>query len=76
VEITEMTNDRSDKAIEDLCVSYSAYVRAITEKNDQAMIAWAICLITDQERTGVTMIPMERLRNSIKLRNEIAKEIY
>jgi hypothetical protein len=67
VEITDMT-DRSDKAIEDLCVSYSAYVRAIVEKNDQAMIAWALCLITDQENTGVTMIPMERLRNSIRLR--------
>jgi hypothetical protein len=71
-----MTNDRSNKAIEDLCTSYSAYVRAITEKNDQAMIAWAICLITDQENTGVTMVPMDRLRNTIKLREAIVADMY
>ena len=71
-----MTNDRSDKAIEDLCISYSAYMRAIIEKNDQAMVAWAICLITDQERTGVTMVPMHRLQGTIKLQQELAKEMY
>jgi hypothetical protein len=68
--------DRSNKAIEDLCISYSAYIRAIGEKNEQATTAWAICLIADQELTGVTMIPMNRLRSTIELRKELAKEIY
>ena len=71
-----MSNDRSNKAIEDLCTSYSAYMRAITDQNDQAMVAWALCLITDQENTGVTMIPMDRLHSCIKLRREIEQEIY
>ncbi len=68
--------DRSDNAIQELCISYSAYMRAISEQNDKAIVTWAICLIADQERTGVTMVPVDRLRNTIKLRTAILADLY
>lgn len=71
-----MAHDRSNKAIEELCISYSAYMRAISEQNNHAIITWAICLISDQKNTGVTMVPMDLLQNTIQLRKELVKEIY
>ena len=68
--------NRSNKAIEDLCTSYSAFMAAVRENNDQAIAAWAICLITDQTETGVEMIPMERLRASLALRKSIVADMY
>ena len=58
-------NDRSDQNIKDLVISYSAYMTAIKERKDYAIVAWARCLLDDQERTGVEMIGTERLRESI-----------
>ena len=69
-------HNRSNKAIEDLCTSYSAYVAAIRENNDQAIAAWAICLISDQTETGVEMVPTERLRATLAIRQSIVKEMY
>jgi len=59
-------NDRSNEAISDLVISYSAYMSAIKERKDYAIVTWARCLLDDQERTGVVMIGAERLRESIK----------
>lgn len=71
-----MANNRNNKAIEDLCTSYSAYMAAIREQRDQAITAWAICLLADQKNTGVIMIPMDRLYGTIELRKELVKEMY
>ena len=59
-------NDHSDQNIKDLVISYSAYMTAIKERKDYAIVTWARCLLDDQERTGVEMIGTERLRESIK----------
>ena len=69
-------NDRSDDAIKDLCTSYSAYVRAITGNDNNSIIAWSICLMGDQKRTGVSMVPMSRLEDTLKIRDDLTKEIY
>jgi hypothetical protein len=58
--------DRSNEAIKDLVISYSAYMSAIKERKDYAIVTWARCLLDDQERTGVEMIGTQRLRESIK----------
>ena len=60
-------NDRSDEAISDLVISYSAYMSAIKERKDYAIVTWARCLLDDQERTGVEMIGSARLRSDISL---------
>ena len=59
-------NDRSDQNIKDLVISYSAYMSAIKERKDYAIVTWAQCLLDDQERTGVEMISPERLKQGIK----------
>jgi hypothetical protein len=69
-------NDRSDTSIKDLVISYSAYMDAIKQRNDNAIVAWAYCLISDQELTGITMIPEMRLRESIDCRLEEVGEVY
>lgn len=61
-----MTNDRSNQAVSDLVISYSAYMSAIKERKHQAIVTWAQCLLDDQERTGVEMIGAERLRSDIQ----------
>jgi len=58
--------DRSEEAIKDLVISYSAYMSSIKERKHHAIVTWAQCLLDDQERTGVEMIGTERLRESIK----------
>jgi len=60
-------NDRSDEAISDLVISYSAYMSAIKERKDYAIVTWARCLLDDQERTGVEIIGSARLRSDISL---------
>ena len=60
-------NDRSDEAIKDLVISYSAYMSAIKERKHYAIVTWAQCLLDDQERTGVEMIGSTRLRSDISL---------
>lgn len=67
---------RTNKAIEDLCISYHAYMNAISTHNDKAIVVWAQCLIRDQKDTGVEMVPNERLASTITLRENILKEIY
>ena len=68
--------NRTNKSIEDLCTSYCAYMRAISERNDNAIVVWAKCLIDDQIETGVTMISNEILRNTIAVRQSILEEAY
>ena len=60
-------NDRSDQNIKDLVISYSAYMSAIKERKDYAIVTWAQCLLDDQERTGIEMIDSTRLRSDISL---------
>jgi hypothetical protein len=59
--------DRSEQTIKDLVISYSAYMSAIKERKDHAIVTWAQCLLDDQERTGIEMIGSARLRSDISL---------
>ena len=68
--------DRSDSAIQDLCISYRSYMQAISEQKSQAIAIWAKCLLDDQTRTGVEMVPNDRLKNSIVLYRDILAEAY
>lgn len=68
--------DRSDKAIQDLCISYSSYMRAITDQKAHAIAVWAKCLLDDQASTGVEMVPNDRLKNTIHLYKSILAEAY
>lgn len=61
-----MSTDRSNQAISDLVVSYSAYMSAIKERRHQAIVTWAMCLLGDQKTTGVEMIPAATLELDIK----------
>ena len=69
-------NDRSNEAIKDLVISYSAYMSAIKERKHHAIVTWAQCLLDDQERTGVEMISSERLRSDISLWQPDPEGIY
>ena len=68
--------NRTNKAIEDLCTSYHAYMNAIASRNDKSIVVWAHCLIGDQKETGVEMVPMQLLRDTIALRQSILDEAY
>jgi len=71
-----MTNDRSEQAIKDLVISYSAYMSAIKERKHHAIVTWAQCLLDDQERTGIEMIGSERLLSDISLWMPETGEVY
>ena len=68
--------DRSEQAIKDLVISYSAYMSAIKERKHHAIVTWAQCLLADQELTGVEMIGSERLRSDISLWQPDPEGIY
>ena len=68
--------DRSDSAIQDLCISYSSYMRAITDQKAHAIAVWAKCLLDDQVSTGVEMVPNDRLKNVVALYRDILAEAY
>ena len=69
-------NDRSEQAIKDLVISYSAYMSAIKERKHYAIVTWARCLLDDQELTGVEMIGPERLRSDISLWEHQIEGVY
>ena len=69
-------NDRSEHAIKDLVISYSAYMSAIKERKHHAIVTWAQCLLDDQELTGVEMIGSERLRSDISLWQPDPEGVY
>jgi hypothetical protein len=68
--------DRSEQAIKDLVISYSAYMSAIKERKHHAIVTWAQCLLSDQELTGVEMIGSERLRSDISLWQPDPEGVY
>lgn len=68
--------DRSNRAISDLVISYSAYMDAVRRRVDHAIYTWAHCLIGDQERTGVVMVPYVVLREDIQSREDCLEEVF
>lgn len=66
--------DRSNRAIEDLCTSYHAYMTAIAAKDNTGIMVWAQCLISDQLATGVNIVPIERLQDTVSIRLRMSEE--